>query len=360
MSISNALRNKLGTAYLEKGIFKKPAKEKNVLHHYGTTPNSIHQADTLYLPEDSKTKAKYALVVVDIFTGRTDAEPLRDRTAKEAKRALASIYARNILQAPSYQIQTDPGTEFGSEFHNYVVEQLKINHRKGKVARHRQQAVVESRNKTIGEAIHMRQISREEVTGKSNTDWTRDLKLIIEVINEEVDKQLPKRIERAKKYDDPHDPPKVTESEGELIPIGTKVRIKLDVPIDFVSGKRLHGNFRSSDQRWSNEIHTVSNVILAPNRPPIYHTTDENGKESMVNFTKPQLQIIDKTLRPEAHKIDIDPANKDFQVDQILARERRGNKYFYKVKWVGYPLDQATFEPGSNLPKALVAEFNRR
>ena len=36
-----------------------------------------------------------------------------------------------------------------------------------------------------------------------------------------------------------------------LLEDGTKVRVKLDNPINYVDEKRLHGTFRASDIRWS-------------------------------------------------------------------------------------------------------------
>ena len=49
MSIASALRRELGTDYLADSTFRRPQKESNFQHFYGTRPNSVHQVDTLYL-----------------------------------------------------------------------------------------------------------------------------------------------------------------------------------------------------------------------------------------------------------------------------------------------------------------------
>ncbi|EGG22990.1 hypothetical protein DFA_05120 [Cavenderia fasciculata] len=60
------------------------------------------------LPNDNGFK--YALVVVDLASRLTDAEPLQNKTAKEVRDAFIKIYKRGILK-PNI-IQMDPGTEF--------------------------------------------------------------------------------------------------------------------------------------------------------------------------------------------------------------------------------------------------------
>jgi hypothetical protein len=116
-------------------LFAIPRKEPNdsMPHFYNFVEDNTHMADILFLPTDTYKKKKYAyaLVVVDVATGGTDAEPLEKNdeyevtsegktlktkwngpTPKETLDALMRIYKRGTyLKKPSLLI-TDSGKEF--------------------------------------------------------------------------------------------------------------------------------------------------------------------------------------------------------------------------------------------------------
>ena len=52
--------------------------------------------------------------------------------------------------------------------------------------------------------------------------------------------------------------------------------------------------------------------------------------------------------------------NKLYLVEKILNRRKIKGKYEYKIKWVGYPMKESTWEPMRNLETAknLVAEYD--
>ena len=52
--------------------------------------------------------------------------------------------------------------------------------------------------------------------------------------------------------------------------------------------------------------------------------------------------------------------NKLYLVEKILNRRKVKGKYEYKIKWVGYPMKESTWEPMRNLETAknLVAEYD--
>ena len=53
-------------------------------------------------------------------------------------------------------------------------------------------------------------------------------------------------------------------------------------------------------------------------------------------------------------------ADNFYTIERILERKKDKNRYLYKIKWEGYPMDQCTWEPIENLKYAigLVEEFN--
>ena len=93
------MMKRLGIAPIADTLMKAPAREKgegmpstNVYHE-----NAVHQADLLFLPHDKVGRKTYkcALVVVDLHTGYTDAEPLTEKTA--ASPATTTGLSRAIL-----------------------------------------------------------------------------------------------------------------------------------------------------------------------------------------------------------------------------------------------------------------------
>ena len=79
------------------------------------TPNSVHQADLLFLPHDKLPRGrkvyKYALTAVDVASRYKEAEPLTSKDSGEVAKAFQSIYRRSPLTWPQ-MLQVDPGREF--------------------------------------------------------------------------------------------------------------------------------------------------------------------------------------------------------------------------------------------------------
>lgn len=252
--------------------------------------NQVHQIDILYLPHDNGYK--YALVVVDVYSGLTEAEKLKTRTSTEVIRALTKIYSRDVLDIP-LKLEADQGSEFKGNFNEYV-KNNKIVLKRGKTNRHRQQSVVERRNRIIAEKIFRRQTAQELLTGEASTQWTEDLPIYIKVINKNLKKTKCNPLDT--KWE-----PRCEGDACNLLNEGTKVRAKLEYPINPATGKRLMengGRFRATDIRWDPEIRTIEKIVLNPNQPPMYILND-NVKDAEIGYTKNQLQVIpDKEKNP--------------------------------------------------------------
>jgi hypothetical protein len=52
----------------------------------------------------------------------------------------------------------------------------------------------------------------------------------------------------------------------------------------------------------------------------------------------------------------------EWEVEAILNKRTRGRKVFYLVKWKGYPMEEASWEPEDHLTnsQAVIREFEER
>lgn len=301
---------------------------------------SVYQADLLRLPEDKGFK--YALVVVDTYDRSVDAEPMKSTKAVDTIRAIKKIFKRPYLKEPILMLQTDNGAEFKGDFKRYVEVELKVIHKYGKPYRSRQQAMAERMNHTISTAIGRYQLAMEMNSEQSSKEWIEYLPKIIKVLNENIVRPNPKALK--------NEGPTCRENKGdcELLSEGDKVKIILDKPIDITTGKRhADSNWRVTDARWSKKNHTIEQVILRSNQPPLYRV---DGLKNTV-YTRSQLQIVN-----ENESKPIIPKEETYEVERILEKKKINNLIHYKIKWKNFPISKATYEPRKKLLKDLGKE----
>ncbi|PFX28891.1 hypothetical protein AWC38_SpisGene6398 [Stylophora pistillata] len=138
------------------------------------SPNTVNQADLLFLPHDRFPKGrkvyKYALTVVDVTSRFKAAEPLTSKDSSEVSKALQTIYKRGPLRWPKV-LQVDTGRECMGETANHDVR-IKT----GNVNVHRDEGMVERFNRTLGERLFTFQYGQEMnfKDKKRSTEWKRD------------------------------------------------------------------------------------------------------------------------------------------------------------------------------------------
>jgi hypothetical protein len=282
MSLLKTLLKDKGGAELVSALIAPPIRDDPAMTTFrmsgGYKNGKVHQMDVLFLPEDT-TGDRYLLVVVDIGSGKTDAVPLKKKSAEAVMRALQTIYgwtdnpdidkskASKYLKVPKY-VHMDAGGEFNNTNLLKFLRDKKIGYRVASTNRHKQMAVVEQMNARIGGVIERIQLndalSREEGDDSEERDWIAFLPDILEAINSRKMPSLP----------DPPDYESDTvncqNNECDTYMVGDKVRVLLDYP-QSIKGARLHGgSFRSGDIRWSLKPYIVRNVLLAPGQPIRY------------------------------------------------------------------------------------------
>ena len=365
-AFTKAMLDKLGLSPAAQTLQQVPPKEKGkaVPHTNVYHKNAVHQADLIFLPHDKvgKKTYKYALVVVDLHSGLIDAEPLEDKTAALTVRALQTIYRRKSLDYPN-RMETDPGSEFKSDFAKHLQEH-NVEQRYGKKGRHRQQSVVENRNYAIGYALNLRMASLEQITGQTSRDWVSFLPTVVDAFNEQTSKK------ELKKRDDPADAGIRCHRKGgcELLEEGTRVRVILEEPRDNVTGEQLHGKFRAGDKRWDDTVRTIYQVVTRPDQPIMYIVNKaDSDRPDQVAYTRQQLQVVKSNEpEPDARKLKISKTNKDFRVQSLQERRKHKGKIEFLVRWVGYPDPKDySWESRANLMKSgegvkkFVQEFEQ-
>ena len=261
---------------IAKQLLRKPIKEthEETPHFQVRLPNSVQQADLLYLPSDNGFK--YALVVVDIGSRLTDVIPLKSKTAQAVKNGFIKIYTKNkILGMPKF-MEVDAGSEFKSVTRKYF-EDNDVIVKVAKEGRSRQVGLVERRNQTIGAEVFTRQLEREITTNKVNKKWLKDLPEIIADMNKRY---------KVKKFKPVSEDPIITERNADLLDEGDKVRVILDKPRDYFD-KKLSGRFRTTDIRWTKKVYPIEGVLIRASYPPLYLVDG-------VAYTRGQVQPVDE------------------------------------------------------------------
>lgn len=343
------IENKKKTKYLKDlelyNLYQKPKKEKGLqavrTNRASIQPESVYQADVLFMPEDPSTKDHYILTVADISAkGKTDAYPFKELNATNVLKGFKTIFARGILPLPKYQITLDKGSEFKNKQIEKYFTDKGIFIKFSQTGRSRQIAFAEYRNKVIAKALFMRMTGQELITDEPSLHWVADLPKIVQAINNHAVKV------KVKKFSDL---PNIT-NETIILSIGTPVRIQLDKPKEVYQNQKLNGRFRETDVRWTSDVYTVADVILDGGQPPLYRVKNIDGKLLPVAYTLNQLQVVKSTEQePPADKV-IRGTPSQYVVKAIKGRKKEKGKIFYLVSWKGYPNDD-TYEPYSELKK---------
>ena len=178
-------------------IYLPPPKKIIRPRFDASTKNEIHQADLLFLPQDTVNRKtyKYALTVVDIASRYKETGPLTSKDSSEVAKAFGNIYKRK-LNYPKL-LQMDPGREFMGSVSQLMAEH-KLSIIRDRKGIHRDQALVERFNRTLAERLFGYQYAKElESPHKRNREWVKRLPEVIKAINSETKKNPPVKQNRS-------------------------------------------------------------------------------------------------------------------------------------------------------------------
>ena len=251
------------------------------------TPNSVHQADLLFLPHDKLRRKtyKYALTVVDIASRYKEAEPLTSKDSNEVARAFQAINKRGSLTWPS-MLQVDPGREFMGGV-TKEMEKHKTYIRRGRTEIHRDQAIVERFNRTLAERLFGHQYAVEMLHAGRSTVWVKRLPDVVKALNNEVTRLPGKKPAVAIKEKNIVSKPSTPYSR----PVGVnekKLPPLINVRYLYQPGELEGGTKRATDPIWSLKVYQVVKNMTKPNEPVVYYLSDGPKR----GFVREELLVV--------------------------------------------------------------------
>ena len=184
-----------------------------------------------------------------------------------------------------YNLTMVPSLNKG-DLKKYLNEQG-VSVRYTKTNRHRQNSVVEARNKVLGTLILKFQAMKELETKKKTTEWHKYIDDFVAFIN--TKSITPNPIDMSI---DILGNTKKKSGDIEILSLNQKVRKILDYPVNAHDNKKTDSKFRVGDIRWSKDIYLIKHIILNPKMPPMYMVNklnDEDKIDNTVAYTINQL-----------------------------------------------------------------------
>ena len=251
------------------------------------TPNSVHQADLLFLPHDKPPRKKkiykYALTVVDIASRYKEVEPLTSKDSGEVAKAFQSIYKRS-----PQMLQVDPGREFMGGV-TKEMEKHKTYIRRGRTEIHRDQAIVERFNRTLAERLFGHQYAVEMLLpeGKRSTEWVKRLPDVVGALNNEVTSLIGKKPAVAIKEKAVYSKPSTKYNR----PVGLaekKLPPLINVRYLYQPGELEGGTKKATDPIWSLKVYQAVENRTKPNEPVVYYLSDGPKR----GFVREELLVV--------------------------------------------------------------------
>ena len=345
---ANAGMNKLFPKTATKWLSTQPAYSlhKDLAKKFSTRKykvgaiNELWQADLLEMIPYAKVNKgnKYILTVIDVFTRKAMAVPLKSKTGVDVKNALMQL----MKNVKPLKLQTDQGKEFYNSSVKALLTSKGVQHYS--VYSKQKCAIVERFNRTLRTKLN------RYFTHMGNKVWYDILPTVINTYNNTPHSSLmnyhnddgltkeklsPNEVNMENGYSIWYNremrPPKPTATprEGSLpVKIGEYCRVSRDSGAPFMGSK----NF---DQNWSEEIFRIVGIDKR-DVPTMYFLQDLDGEVIEGKFYKQELQVIAELP-------------KTYRIEKIIRSKGSGVHKQHLVKWYGYK--EPSWIPAANIVK---------
>eukprot|EP01050_Picozoa_sp_SAG11_P021804 SAG11_NODE_3961_length_2132_cov_1.162814_3_plen_124_part_00 len=99
-------------------------------------------------------------------------------------------------------------------------------------------------------------------------------------------------------------------------------------------------------------------TVVAKNKQDEAQDIEQDKQEKAINKDLGKASkenVIEKTLRDIEQELE----EGEYEVEKILKRRKRNNRFEYLLKYKGYPDSENTWEPRSNIKVDLYKGFDR-
>lgn len=278
--------------------------------------NETFQADLIEMQPwaDQNRGHRYILMVIDVFSKRAWAKPLKNKTGPEVTKAM-----EEILDANSQQIPQNMHTDLGKEFYNVHFQRLMHKHGINHYSTYStmKASIVERLNRTFLNRLwrlfnlqgtHKWLYNLQSIIDSYNATKHRTIKMRPIDVNEENENLLLRTVYKKNQT-------------LNVEKVRNKPKFKMN---DYVRVSKYKSLFEKGYlPNWSTEIFTILKVV--PTEPITYHLADLKGERIKGCFYGPELQKTKMT--------DV------YLVEKII--RRKGNNVF--VKWLGFDNEHSSW-----------------
>ena len=241
---------------------------------------------------------KYLLTLIDCFSKKAYAAPVKDKTAKHVKLAIESILPDNVKY-----LQTDEGKEFFNKDFKELMKKRNIIHYH--TYSHMKASIVERFNRTLKTWMW------KMFSAQGSYEWLDLLPKLLKKYNNKIHRSIgmkPKDVD-------------IQNSKlvlAKLMPNQKKInKVKYKIGDHVRISKYKHIFAKGYQPSWTTEVFTIHEVKRT--KPVTYILKDENNQIIAGGFYEQEL---------------IKTKFKDtFLVEKVL-RRKKGKSY---VKWLGFP-----------------------
>jgi hypothetical protein len=309
----------------QSAIFNKPVVRRyQTVRTWVPAPEEQFQIDLAFIPQYKAENDNFEILfcAIDCFSRKAWVFPLKDKSNTSVLEAL-----KKLLSETSFNVlQTDHGTEFTGKIIQDFLKEKGITFFSTEDSRTKS-AIAERFIRTLkGKITRLFDASGSfryidalpQILDNCNNTVNRSIGMTPNQVNFENIDQVQANLDKSRKV------PKVSNPKFQ---VGDYVRTVLQ-----------KGTFSKdiASQRWSHDILIIKTV--QPTLPPTYKLKDYKDEDVPGIFYEQDLQ---KANKPE-----------QFYVEKILARRTRRGRKEVLVKWIGYPEEESTWEPASEIPGA--------
>ena len=261
---------------------------------------------------------KYILTVIDVFSKKAWALPLKSKSGADVAPALREI----LVQSSPKTLQTDKGKEFYNSQVSRVLDQLGITLFSSE-NENIKASVVERFNRTLRNTLH------RHFTKSGSPRFVHILQDVVDAYNNRFHtsiKMTPNEVEGENQED-----VQLTIYNAEAAFTRKEPILKLK---DYVRTSKARTPFkRGYTPNWSDEVYTIKKILQTT--PVTYEIIDWNGTNIDGSYYHHELQKIQQPVV--------------FKIEEILARKKIGRRNMVLVKWMGYPSEFNEWIPASDV-----------